>query len=247
MRILIVPAAGGGTRFKAAGYETPKPFIPIGHPPRPMVLRAIDSFVGKVDRIYGVFDRAHSNHVVELLTQNHPAFGGFTNMLHISERTQGAAMTILSCIGHIPDDAEIFIVNSDQIFDDGMITNWVIQITKNRPLGSMLLFAPATGDPRWSYARLNGYDEVIEVREKQPISNWATCGAYYVRSFAEARDAICAMVAAGDLTNNEYYVAPLFNYLKRGRIDAFFVGPDQFSSVGTPELLRAWETRDTAE
>lgn len=246
MRVLIVPAAGEGSRFREAGYGAPKPFINLGNG-QMMLERAVSPFLGEVDRVVPIFQLAHNADGWVESAMSHigvrAAEHEVTVTYHLNaERTQGAALTVMSLLGQVPEDAEVVVINSDQFFCEKAVNRWFDDIEKHRPLGSMLLFNVPDRDPKWSYAQLNGFGEVVAVKEKQPISHFATCGAYYFRSFAEMRDGICGMVAEGDLTNNEYYLAPTYNYLGRGSIRSTFVAyPGEFMSVGTPELLVDWK------
>ena len=67
--------------------------------------------------------------------------------------------------------------------------------------------------PKWSYVRTDVNGMAIEVREKVVISNLATCGVYAYSEAALFFEAYDEMVESNDRTNNEFYVAPTYNYL----------------------------------
>ena len=105
----------------------------------------------------------------------------------------------------------------------------------------MVVTLVSEDDPKWSYARLDGAGRVLEVVEKEVVSNDATVGIYNFRSGADFVRGADAMTAKGLRVNGEFYVAPVYNELvaegKRlgvrniGAVDRGMYG------LGTPEDL----------
>jgi len=91
--------------------------------------------------------------------------------------------------------------------------------------------------PKWSYAKLDENMMVTEVKEKQAISTHATVGIYL---FSEGRDFINGtmdMIASRDTVNEEFYVAPVYNYLvkENKKIGIFEIQEKLMHGTGTPE------------
>lgn len=254
MRTLIVPAAGKGSRFAQVGYKDPKPFIRNIVDGQMMVVKAMAPFLNFVDEAGVLFDREHaSEHLDTFSSDVYSAVQGARSRVvrgyRICHQPQGASMSVLSLQGQIPDDAEVVVINSDQFFDADAVARWFDHIDTHRPDGSVLTFAvPDKTDVRWSFcdvvaAATDDYPHALITRivEKKHISDVATCGAYYFRRWDYLREAICRMVAAEDRTNNEFYLAPVYNYLKTDDITSYMIGGHEFAGVGTPELLSQWE------
>ena len=254
MRTLIIPAAGKGSRFSAAGYTAPKPFIRNSYDNEMMVVKAAEPFLNHVDEASVLFDREHDTaYLDEFSSEIREAVQGararVVRGFRIHHQPQGASMSVLTMQGQIPDDAEVIVINSDQFFDEEAINRWFDHIDAHRPDGSLLTFSvPDKSDTRWSFcdvvaSSIDNYCGALVTRvvEKQHISDVATCGAYYFRRWDYLREAICLMVAAEDRTNNEFYLAPAYNYLKSHDITSYHIGEHEFHGVGTPELLAAWE------
>ena len=114
---------------------------------------------------------------------------------------------------------------------------------KNRVDGSILTFQQEGGP--WSFATVSRYDPslVTRIAEKEPISDIATCGVYYFRSWRLLRTAICSMVADNERYNGEFYLAPVYNHMIKhgGSVRTFDASEFGFTPVGTPEQLRDWE------
>ena len=85
--------------------------------------------------------------------------------------------------------------------------NWDTALTDG------IIWAMEDDSPKWSYVRTDVNGMAIEVREKVVISNLATCGVYAYSEAALFFEAYDEMVESNDRTNNEFYVAPTYNYL----------------------------------
>jgi len=90
------------------------------------------------------------------------------------------------------------------------------------------------------YADQNGF--ILEIREKLVISDHATVGIYY---FSKGRDFVGSaidMIVRGDRVNNEFYVAPAYNYaISCGkRFSIHDIRKEQMHGTGTPDDLNAY-------
>lgn len=233
--IVIVPASGVGSRFKQVGYSEPKPFIVARNTKRTLIEEALLPFAGlrKIVLLRNVDYDAHR--------MMDGVF--FYGMAQVQE---GAALTVLAALPWMRDEDEVIVINSDQVFSKRSIEEWLRHLQNTQPDGSILTFTPPTAnDARWSYVRCAPYDThlVTEVAEKVVISTHATCGAYYFRSWKALRTAICRMIAENERYNGEFYLAPVYNQLIRSGLTVrrFHVAQDEFASLGTPELLEAFE------
>lgn len=226
MLTVLVPMAGRGKRFVEAGYRTPKPFIPIHG--RPMIHRVAANV------------RPKSPHqFVFLALSDHLRIGDFPQnsmVVSVPEVTEGAACTALLAKRHIDTSSPLLIVNSDQLID------WDVNEFLDFAKTSDGCIATFTADhPKWSYVRKSG-PFVTEVVEKQVVSDEATCGVYY---WAEGSDFVrCAeeMIAAGERTNGEFYIAPVFNRLIKagGLVTTYRVPSEAMHGLGTPEDLEKY-------
>ncbi len=259
MRVLIIPAAGKGTRFANAGFLPPKPLIPVPtvNEGEVMLTAAIRPFLHHVDDVSAILSNGFSPDLIEavssamksMVTQEEAKTEGELRCERVGgqliyPQDGGAALSVLCMQGRLHDASEVIIANSDQVFAEAAVAAWMAHIDAVRPHGSILTF-PVTdpADTRWSFVMTGcateTYSEVRRVVEKEHVSDEATCGAYYFASWGILRAAICAMVAAKDRTNNEFYLAPAYNYVE-GLVTAFRIDASEFSSLGTPELLAEW-------
>lgn len=244
MRILIVPAAGEGSRFRAEGYENPKPFIDCEG--TPMLVRAVGAFRPHVDQVVVIARAEHAGFYEGRV----PADWKIVVQEFLQE---GAALSVMSVLGKVPDDAEVVVINSDQFFTpEANVGAWIEKASSDAKVrgfaGSILTFR-TNGGP-WSYAELSTADTaeplVTRVAEKVAISDIATCGAYFFRSWRTLRNAIMSMVTNENRHNGEFYLAPAYNEILHHGVTTHDVPAGSFWSVGTPELLSQWLRRGEA-
>ena len=222
---LVVPMAGEGRRFKEQGYKEPKPLIPVLG--KPMIDWSLSCL------------RPKSKHSLILIAK-HEVFGSYkTDAIRISigETTGGAACTVLLARELIDNDQPLLIGNCDQFVEwdvDAFLT-WAHASGGD---GAVVTFQ-SDGNPKWSYVRTE-QGRVVEVAEKNPISDEATVGIYWFRRGKDFVKAADAMIRKADFFNGEAYLAPTFNYLK-GPVYPYRIEPSRMHGLGTPEDLEIFK------
>ena len=92
----------------------------------------------------------------------------------------------------------------------------------------------------WSYAKCDESGYVEEVAEKKVISNDATAGYYYWSKGSDYVKYARQMIEENSRTNNEFYVAPVYNWaIKDGKKIAIYM-VDKIYELGTPEYLESY-------
>ncbi len=237
---IVVPMAGHGSRFRDAGYDLPKPLIPVGG--RPMVDVVIRNLTPRCEHRF-IFitlrETLESPGVESLLRTSAPN----CEVLVIDQVTEGAACTVLLSRELIDNDSPLMIANCDQWVDTD-INDYLAELDKSNADG--LIMTMWADDPKWSYVRSDVNGNPCEVVEKQVVSNDATVGIYNFRRGDEFVSAADKMIANNLRVNNEFYVAPAYNeMLHDGKQLALFnVGKvlDGMYGLGTPEDLKAFES-----
>lgn len=203
----VVPMAGAGSRFAKAGYQNPKPLIPVhGRPMIDLVIRNLTPkryqsrfvFIVQKEQItkYGVDEKLR-------------AWCPGCEVVSVDGLTEGAACTVLLAKQHITEDP-LVIANCDQYVDcaiDDFLDSWF-----GGEYDGMIMTMTAD-DPKWSFVGFDAAGRVDRVVEKEVISNEATVGIY---GFTRGLDFVRAaedMIAANERVKNEFYVAPAYNRL----------------------------------
>ncbi len=233
---LIVPAAGLGSRFAKAGWKTPKPFIDVGG--KSMINQVLDN-VGVNNSVVTVIIQkelldSKPQHT-EMLRKK------VNNLMALDSYTEGTAATVLYARKYINNSLPLLIANSDQIvkFD----VNDYIQDCHNRKLdGSILVFRDQSRDPKWSFAKVDENGLVVEVAEKNPISDLATVGIYYFTKGSDFVDGALDMIVANDRVNGEFYTCPVYNYMisNGAKIGIYEINSESMSGIGTPNDLNRY-------
>lgn len=240
---LLIPAAGKGSRFAAAGYDKPKPFIDVAG--MPMVERVWKNMGLRVSKATMIFHRDHI--AAETDTVAHLRHNG-VGIVAIDKTTEGTACTLLHARSVIENENPLLIANSDQIIDANI--NDMIDDCFERNLdGSILVFRDETRNPKWSFALLEDTGLVVKVAEKEPISDLATVGIYFFRRGRDFVHGAIDMIAQNDRVNSEFYTCPVYNYaIKSGlKIGVYEISPSAMHGIGTPEDLNLYLSSLSAE
>ena len=200
---IVIPMAGLGKRFSDVGYSVPKPLLPLGN--KTMIEAVIDNLY------YPTFNFiiVANEHQIDITT--------LTNLLPevtivpVNYVPCGPAKTVLHVENLINNNDPLFIVNCDQIIEDFSYVQFENICNYNEVDGVIGVFHSTS--PKNSYVRINDNTEVIEVREKQVISNIATNGLHYWSRGKYFVESAYSMITNKETYNNEYYVAPSYNYM----------------------------------
>jgi dTDP-glucose pyrophosphorylase len=148
--------------------------------------------------------------------------------------TEGAACTTLLAKEYIDNDAPLVMANSDQ-FVEWNSNECLYAFTADSIDGGIITFEAT--HPKWSYAKLDDNGFVSEVAEKRPISNLATVGIYYWRHGSDYVKYAEQMIKKDIRTNNEFYVAPVFNEAIGDGKKIRCKNIEKMWGIGTPEDL----------
>jgi dTDP-glucose pyrophosphorylase len=232
---LVIPMAGDGSRFTAAGYEIPKFLIDING--MTMVQRAMITMGIGARYIYVV--KAEDNkkyNLSELL----PPFTSDLEVivLEVDEPTDGPAASVLVAKEYIDNDDFLVISNPDQIVE-WVPNNFLRDAGEGRNLYGSIATFTAEGD-QWSYAKTNEEGLVTEVAEKKQISDQATAGIYYWRQGSDFVKYAEQMIKKDIRVNGEFYVAPVYNEAIPDGMRVATYPVDKMIPLGTPEDLKLY-------
>lgn len=233
---LLVPAAGQGSRFASAGYAKPKPFIDVHG--RPMITHVIDNVRPRKSHVHVLL---RSDHTVGEQASVQALLDAGCVIHPVAQLTEGTACTLLLARSAFDNEDPMLVANSDQYVDFDV--DAFVQDCIDRDLdGSILVFKDPAKDPKWSFARTDENGLVLEVAEKKPISDMATVGIYLFRRGSDFVSAAIDMIVRNDRVNNEFYTAPVYNYMIRNglRIGLYEVPQAAMHGLGTPDDLQAF-------
>lgn len=238
MNILFL-LAGDSRAFEEQGYQYPKYLIEIDGVP---LIQHVIEHVAATRPTRHIFvirkeeaERFHFESVLRLLSPQ-------SEVVIAEENTRGAACTALLAVEMIDTDEPLLVVNGDQVAEvalDDAITSF-----EERKLdGGMVVFDSV--HPRWSYARLDERDLVIETAEKRPISRNATAGLYYFNKGSVFVRAAKEMIRKDANVSGSFYVCPVYNemLLDQARIGVFRIPRENYHSLALPQGVQAYEEK----
>ena len=226
---VLIPMAGAGSRFEAAGYTFPKPLIEVRK--KPMIQVVVENLNIKANFIY-VVQKSHREkyNLDALLSLITPG----CKIVETEGMTEGAACTALLAKEYIDSDAPLFFANSDQ-FVEWDSNEFLYKMNETNADGGIVTFEAT--HPKWSFAKINKQGLVTEVAEKNPISNIATIGFYYWKNGSDFVKYAEQMINKNIRVNNEFYVCPVFNEaIEDGKAIRTF-NVEEMWGLGTPEDL----------
>jgi HAD superfamily hydrolase (TIGR01509 family) len=227
--VVLIPMAGAGSRFAAAGYELPKPLIEVNG--KPMIQRVVDNLNINAKFVFVVQEEHYKKY--NLATYLNLLVPG-CEIIRTNGVTEGAACTTLLAKDYINNDKHLIIANSDQ-FVEWDSCDFMYSMIAYEADGGILTFE--SSDPKWSYVRLGSDGYVCEVAEKKVISNDATVGIYYWKKGSEYVSCAEEMIKRNIRVFGEFYVCPVYNIMfeRKRRVKAFKV--KKMWGLGTPDDL----------
>jgi len=234
---IVVPMAGIGSRFSAAGYRDPKPLVDVFG--KTMIETVVDNLTPTLaTRFIFVCQKEHYfDYGLEKVFSM--VLGDNWDCIQLDTATDGAARSVLAAKHLFNNDNNLIIANADQIVDIDL-TDFVVYSREAEADGVLMTF-PAT-ESKWSYLKLDDQGLGVEVAEKKVISRHATTGIYFFRTGKLFISAADQMIEKGIRTNNEFYVAPVYNEIinEGGIVRAWSIESNEMHGIGTPEDLQIY-------
>ena len=226
--------AGAGSRFHQAGYSVPKPLIKVFN--KTMIRTSIDTLKLKgIDCNYIFVARRYKEqeHNValekELLSIDPQAV-----VVYVNELTEGSACTCLLAQYTMNKDLPLFIFNCDQVFNFTQRTIDTIYNVVNSNFNGAVITWKDT-NPKNSFCEVDNDGICFNFTEKQPVSDNALIGFHYWKKTSDFITSAEVMIEAKQKFNNEYYIAPTYNYLSN--IVNIPISKDECYLIGTPTDL----------
>ena len=227
---VLIPMAGHGSRFAQAGYTFPKPLIEIHG--KPMIQVVVNNINVKANYVFVVQkehrEKYNLDSVLNIICPD-------CKIVEVEGVTEGAACTTLLAKEFIDNDEPLVIANSDQFVEWNSLDFFYKMNEQNLDAG---ILSFESTHPKWSYAKLDENDYVVEVAEKKPISNVATVGIYYWKKGRDYVKYAEQMIDKNIRVNNEFYVCPVFNEAIESGLKIKTFNVSKMWGLGTPEDLK---------
>lgn len=127
----------------------------------------------------------------------------------------------------------LIITNCDQIIEDFKFDFFKSFCDINDLDGCLGVFHSCS--PKNSYIKISDNNEVINIKEKEVISNIATNGLHWWRKGLYFIESVNQMKRNKDTVNGEYYVAPSYNYMIQRGMRVMPYWYNMHYPIGTPK------------
>ena len=249
--IILIPLGGTGQRFKKAGYLKPKALINVDN--KEIIFHLIDNLKinDTISYIYIPYNIEYVKYNFEtLLKRRYPNYK-FKFMI-LEEQTRGAAETIYKALQKLYSNQIRYPINHTQMkemFDkpilcldsDNFYTNDIIKLWNGK--NSVFTFLSEDTNPIFSYLNTDKSENILQIVEKEKISNIACTGAYGFESYYKLMD-YCGYIINNNITQkNEFYTSGIIDYmLKSENCKNITIDNKYYFSLGTPEQVKLYES-----
>lgn len=238
---IIVLAAGKGQRFKDAGWQEPKPFIPI-YGREDTVIDHVLSNIG--------FRHEHKHVLFSEECRRYDSVKRFPSNVHrhfiTSSRlaSKGSAIALINfnelCVD-IETEEEVLVINCDQLVENGSVERALDCFRKLDAEGGVVVALDTIKNRLSSHVDFKENGEISTFHEKSCGNNpyaqlrFMDVGIIYWKSGKAMIVDLIDMVNKGERTNGEYCHGPALNRLiNRGsKVLPYFT--NEFHNLGTPE------------
>ena len=235
---IILPLCGLGNRFTEAGFSNPKPLIDVFD--KKMIFHVLDKLrFSTNDKVFIVYYTSLEDfNFSNIIRNKYPNI----ELIPIYTRTAGAAETVLFGIEHILTNNlssldNVLIVDCDTIYNVNIIK-------KLKKLGSnaVVYFEDFESKPIYSYIKLKN-DIILDIIEKEKISNYANTGAYYFKNIIELKNGCKYIIDNNIKFKNEYYMSCVIKHMiTSGNIfKGLKIYRENYISLGTPDELNKFK------
>ncbi|EIY6495412.1 glycosyltransferase family 2 protein [Campylobacter lari] len=212
--IIIFPMAGLSSRFLKAGYTKPKYMLQIkGYS---VFYNAVIGFKNYFDSCKFLFIYRDVCDTYKFLkTECDKLKIKSYDMIKLENITMGQAHTVMLGLekAKIHDEENMLIFNIDTFR-----YNYVLPNFDYHTLDGYLEVFKADGD-QWSFIEAGENNKVLKTAEKKRISNLCSSGLYYFKRVKDFKDIFYMIRKNNILVKNEFYIAPMYNYLiQKGKV-----------------------------
>ncbi len=239
---IVFPMAGLSSRFAKAGYTKPKYMLEVDE--NSVFFHAVNSFKKYFDSCNILFIYRDINNTKSFIENECLKMGVHSyELVELKEATEGQAHTVYLGLEDrkIKDDEDILIFNIDTFRPNFTLPS---ELDFNSLDGYLEVFE-AEGE-HWSFVLPENEksNKVIKTTEKERISNLCSSGLYYFKYSKDFKDVFNLLIRKQDKSKNEYYIAPMYNYLIKGNKDIRYskILLNEIIFCGTPDeylLLKA--------
>jgi beta-phosphoglucomutase-like phosphatase (HAD superfamily)/choline kinase len=234
---VIIPLGGKGERFQKEGYDKPKPLIKMFD--KTMIENVLDNLkLNENDKVFIIYQKNLEQHDFSEFIKN--KYQNIT-LIMMDDYTKGACETLTIGIEKIittfEHNKKTLLLDCDTFYTDDIISDF-----RHSEINMVFYTKNTNPNPIYSYIKLDSSNNILEIAEKQKISDNANTGCYAFNDINELNSA-CKYVLDNKITfNNEPYTSCAIGKMLKDKLP--FSGKElnknHVFSVGTPKELNEY-------
>ena len=233
---VVIPLAGSGERFRAAGYTLPKPLVRAkGYPISCHCISSLEA--DSQDNVVLVYHRSLEAHnFADLIRKEFPHLN--LKFVCLDRETRGAAETVLLGLRALSDEEmtrPTVVADGDSVYVDDVLTPM-----REKAANMIFCFEDPGKDPIYSYIQLSESSRVEDIREKVRISTNACIGVYGFESGALLSEYCAKTIDLGNQSRGEFYISNVYQTMLRDDRAVYGFKLKHWECLGTPIQLRVW-------
>lgn len=241
---IIIPMSGFGERFRKAGYDVPKPLIPVDG--KPIIGHVIDMFPGEADFLF-ICSQDHldepSYRMAEILRRYAPK----GRIVGIPPHHKGPIWAVLLARDLVKPDAPVFVNYCDFscFWEWNDFKAFVAETQCAAATPAYKGFHPhSLHENNYAFIREDG-GWLTDIQEKQPYTDnrmeeFASSGGYYFASGELCLSAFDEVVERDLSKNGEYYVSLAHKVVAQRGLPISVYPLQHFMQWGTPADLQEY-------
>lgn len=240
---VIIPLGGMGERFLNEGYNKPKPLIQILG--KTMIQHVIDSLIlDKDDKIIIIYNKWLNKYGFEdVISRN------YTNviLINLSIQTEGAVQTILYGLEYIKKTNQTLLNNKTVIIDGDTVYNIdILSYLRNQEFSSVVCFEDVMVEPIYSYIKIDENLNILDIKEKSKISNYANTGCYFFEDNNVLIEYCDNIIKENVREKNEFYTSCVIKKMLNDQLTfkAIIINVCDFDCIGTPNQLKQYSIKN---
>lgn len=241
---IIIPMSGVGRRFQEAGYQDPKPLIPVDG--KPIIEHVVGMYPGESDFIFICNEEHLRTTAMRQVLQRIAPQG---RILTIAPHKLGPVHAVLAAAEFIADDEPVMVNYCDFSveWDWAAVKAELLAKGCDGAVPAYWGFHPhCLGSTNYAYMRHQD-QWMLQIQEKQPFTDqrmqepassgsyWFRKGAYIKRYFAELK------ADPAQALKGEYYVSLVYNLLVRDGLKVWIPRVPVMLQWGIPEDLEEYQ------
>ena len=238
---IIIPLGGKGERFANNGYIDPKPLIQIFE--KRMIEYVLDNLNISNNKIIIIYNKKLDHYHYNFSTFINDKYP-FVHLVAIND-TKGAVETLYLGINEMLNNHSSLYHNKCLILDcDTFYTEDIIKIFKESNDNMVFYTKNDEVAPLYSYIELDSdFSTIINIKEKQKISDNANTGAYAFMNINELYT-YCQHVLDNNITfNNEPYTSCVISEMIKSNLTfkGYELKKEYVFSLGTPDAVKNYK------